>query len=52
MPTFCYKFTELYIDEKQKSFKDLGYQRFSLLSLPGMLLSRIARTQTTKVSFV
>jgi len=39
---------ELYIDEKQKSFKDLGYQRFSLFSLPGMLLARIARTQTTK----
>lgn len=40
---------ELYIDEKKQSFKDLGYKRFSLLSLPGLLLSRIARSQAAKV---
>ncbi|XP_046463865.1 prostamide/prostaglandin F synthase-like [Daphnia pulex] len=36
---------ELYIDEKKKSFNDLGYKRFSIWSLPGLLLSRIARSQ-------
>lgn len=44
-------FTELYIDEKKKSFNDLGYKRFSIWSLPGLLLSRIARSQAAKVNF-
>lgn len=39
---------ELYIDEKKQSYKDLGFKRFGLLSLPGLLLSRIARTQMAK----
>ncbi|KAI9559979.1 hypothetical protein GHT06_013987 [Daphnia sinensis] len=39
---------ELYIDEKKKSFNDLGYKRFSIWSLPGLLLSRIARSQAAK----
>lgn len=43
---FC---LELYIDEKKQSYNDLGFRRFSLLSLPGLLLSRIARTQMAKV---
>jgi prostamide/prostaglandin F2alpha synthase len=39
---------ELYIDEKKKSFQDLGFKRFSLLSLPRYLLSKIARDATSK----
>ena len=44
-------FLELYIDEKKQSYNDLGFRRFGLLSLPGLLLSRIARTQMAKVSW-
>lgn len=41
---------ELYIDEKKQTYKDLGYKRFSLLSLPGLLLGRHARAQLAKVN--
>jgi len=34
---------ELYIDEDKKTFKDLKFNRFSIFSLPGLLLSRVAR---------
>lgn len=39
---------ELYIDQKKEAFNALGFKRISLLSLPGMLISRIARRQNAK----
>ena len=40
------------VGASQKSFKDLGYQRFSIFSLPKMLMASIARIQTSKVKLL
>lgn len=40
---------ELYIDQKKESYNALGFKRFSILSLPGMLISRLGRSQIAKV---
>ena len=42
-------FTELYIDQHQKIYQDLGFQRFSFFSLPRLLLSKVSRDAITKV---
>ena len=39
----CFSLTELYIDEDKKTFKDLKFNRFSIFSLPFLMLSRVAR---------
>lgn len=42
MFVFIYK-TDVFVDEGKKSYRDLGYKRFNLLSIWIALLSRITR---------
>lgn len=40
--------TEVYIDEGKKSYRDLGYKRFTWLSIWTALLSRISRAAVSE----
>ena len=40
--------TEVYVDEGKKSYRDLGYKRFTWLSIWTALLSRISRAAVTE----
>lgn len=40
---------EIYIDEKKKSYADLGYKRFSLWSVMRSLLTRVAVSAAARV---
>ena len=42
---------ELYIDQDKKTFKGLNFNRFSLFSLPGLLLAKVARDAASLVIF-
>lgn len=44
--------SELYIDEKKQTYKDLGYKRFSLMGILSVLFSRLARSQAAKVLLI
>lgn len=39
---------ELYINENSKAFEDLGFKRFSLFSLPRLMLAKVARDALSK----
>ena len=39
---FCYK-ADVFVDEGKKSYRDLGYKRFTFLSIWIALLSRVTR---------
>ena len=41
--------SELYIDEDKKAFETLGFKRFSLFSLPRLMLAKVARDAVSKV---
>jgi len=40
---------ELYIDENKKTFKDLNFNRFSIFSLPKLLMAKVARAAAALV---
>lgn len=41
--TVVFVFADVYVDEGKKSYRDLGYKRFNLLSIWIALLSRVTR---------
>ena len=44
----CFFPTEVYVDEGKKSYRDLGYKRFTWLSIWTALLSRISRAAVSE----